>query len=210
MWFITTHFKYCFANLLSYCHLVCVVSQGHRGRGHAEQAPQDVVTRQVGPPAVLIEENEGNNVRGDLHQPGQEEDEVCVSAELRHVEGEAEVERAEGEPGERDDDGVAEHHAGAEQVQEGSPRSCVRRGAEAGDDDLALDAVDPHDPLERGATLVLAAGGQQPLGRLRDEEDEGGEGEDAEGHEQLQVERVRDGIGYPRQGEVTCNMGTVN
>ena len=120
------------------------------------------MTRQVGPPAVLIEENEGNNVCRDLHQPGQEEDEVGVSAELWHVEGEAEVECAEGEPGERDDDCVAEHHAGAEQVQEGSPRSCVRRvcrGAEAGDDDLALDAVDPHDPLERGATLVLAAGG---------------------------------------------------
>ena len=49
---------------------------------------------------LLIEEKEWDEGCGNLDQARQEENEVSVAAELRHVEGEPEVERAQGEPGE--------------------------------------------------------------------------------------------------------------
>ena len=45
---------------------------------------------------LLIEEKEWDEGCGNLDQARQEEDEVSVAAELRHVEGEPEVERAQG------------------------------------------------------------------------------------------------------------------
>ena len=48
---------------------------------------------------LLIEEKEWDEGCWNLDQAGEEEDEVSVAAELRHVEGEPEVERAQGEPG---------------------------------------------------------------------------------------------------------------
>ena len=48
---------------------------------------------------LLIEEKEWDEGCGNLDQARQEEDEVSVAAELGHVEGEPEVERAQGEPG---------------------------------------------------------------------------------------------------------------
>ena len=55
---------------------------------------------------LLIEKEEGDEGCGNLDQARQEEDEVSVAAELRHVEGEPEVERAQGEPGEAAEGGV--------------------------------------------------------------------------------------------------------
>ena len=55
---------------------------------------------------LLIEEEEWDEGCGNLDQARQEENEVGVAAELRHVEGEPEVERAQGEPGEAAEGGV--------------------------------------------------------------------------------------------------------
>ena len=55
---------------------------------------------------LLIEEKEGDEGCGNLDQARQEENEVRVAAELRHVEGEPEVERAQGEPGQAAEGGV--------------------------------------------------------------------------------------------------------
>ena len=54
---------------------------------------------QVETAAELVEQHEGNYVSGDLDEAGEEEDQVDVGIELRHVEGQAEVEGAQGEPG---------------------------------------------------------------------------------------------------------------
>ena len=55
---------------------------------------------------LLIEEKEWDEGCGNLDQARQEENEVSVAAELRHVEGEPEVERAQGEPGQAAEGGV--------------------------------------------------------------------------------------------------------
>ena len=55
---------------------------------------------------LLVEKNKWNDVSRDLHQAGEEKYQINVGVELRHVEGEPEVERAQGEPGQAAEGGV--------------------------------------------------------------------------------------------------------
>ena len=66
--------------------------------------------------------------------------------------------------------------------------------------DVSFETVYLHDLLEGLPTFCPPGRGQQPLGGLRHEQEEGGEGNDPHSNEYLQVERVWYLPGYEGKG----------
>ena len=89
--------------------------------------------------------------------------------------------------GRRELPGQAHHYRRApqqrspEQVQEGPADQTLALGV--GDFKILGDAVDPHDPGHDGLAAVLLAGGQEPTRGLGDEQEEGQDWQEGQGHE---------------------------
>ena len=135
------------------------------------------------PRYLLVEKNKWNDVSRDLHQAGQEEYQINVGVELRHVEGETEVESSQGKPTETHHYRIPSYHRCLEQIQ----KCCLFLTFffQFWYSDVALDAVDLHNLLDGVPTLILPGGGEQPFRRLRHEEEERGEGKNSQSNKYL-------------------------
>ena len=133
--------------------------------------------------SLLVEKNKWNYVSRNLDQARKEEDEINVGVELRHIQREAEVESSEGEPTETHHYRIPSYHRSFEQIQKG--RFDCTFLLQLRYFDVSLDSVYLHNLLESVPTLRLPGRRQQPLGRLRHKQEEGGEGKNSSGNNNL-------------------------